>query len=162
MVNTFLFTLFASACLFPVDIVEKNAKIWYNLGIINKGSEYEWFIAPIDGTINFASGIPLFSTSIALKENNETILGVVFDYNQNDIYYAIKGKGSYCNDKKLRFSENSKLKDSIISFCLTSHYNSEHIKDVLNVEETGGTITNLKGNKRENIDTLLVRNGRQR
>lgn len=40
-------------------------------------SEYEWYIDPIDGTINFASGIPLFSTSIALKKNNETILGIV-------------------------------------------------------------------------------------
>ena len=36
-------------------------------------SDYEWFIDPIDGTINFAAGIPLFSTSIALKKKDETI-----------------------------------------------------------------------------------------
>lgn len=176
----------------------------------SKTSEYEWFIDPIDGTINFASGLPLFSTSIALKKNNETILGIVFDYSQNDIYYAIKGKGAFCNGKKLQVSNNDKLNNSIISFCLTSHYSNEHIKDVLNVEEklapkvrglrlivsgaielcwcasgkidgvlnvkpsvglssaagklfvaeAGGIITNLKGKERNNIDTLLVTNGK--
>ena len=54
-------------------------------GEISKKSEYEWLIDPIDGTINFAAGLPLFSTSIALKKNNETIFGIVFDYNQNDV-----------------------------------------------------------------------------
>lgn len=98
-------------------------------------NEYEWFIDPIDGTINFASGIPLFSTSIALKKNDETILGIVFDYSQSDVYYAIKGKGAFCNDKKLKVSNNEKLSNSIISFCLTSHYNNKHIQDVLYVEE---------------------------
>ena len=42
-------------------------------GEIQKNSEYEWMVDPIDGTINFAAGIPLFSTSIALNKNNETI-----------------------------------------------------------------------------------------
>ena len=172
-------------------------------------SEYEWFIDPIDGTINFAAGIPLFSTSIALKKNEEAILGIVFDYNQNDVYYALKGKGAFCNGEKLQVSNNDKLKDSIISFCLTSYYNDEYIKDVLYIEEklapkvrglrlivsgaielcwcasgkidgvlnvkpsvglssaagklfvkeAGGKITNLKGNNRDKIDTLLVTNG---
>lgn len=176
----------------------------------NNKSEYEWFIDPIDGTINFASGLPIYSTSIALKKNNETILGIVFDYSQNDIYYAIKEKGAFCNGNRLQVSNNNKLSDSIISFWLTSHYSDEHIKDVLNVEEklaskvrglrlivsgaielcwcasgkidgvvnvkpsiglssaagklfvaeAGGKITNLKGNTRDKIDTLLVTNGK--
>lgn len=179
-------------------------------GELSNNSEYEWFIDPIDGTINFASGIPLFSTSIALKKNDETIFGIVFDYNQNDVYYAIKGQGAFCNENKLNVSDNEKLSDGIISFCLTSHYSDKHIKDVLKVEEklaskvrglrlvvsgaielcwcasgkidgvlnvkpsigvssaagklfvqeAGGKITNLLGNKREKIDTMLVTNGK--
>lgn len=173
-------------------------------------SEYEWFIDPIDGTINFASGLPFFSTSIALKKNDDTVLGIVLDYNQNDTYYAIKGEGAFCNGKKLQVSNNYKLSDSILSFCLTSHYSDEHIKDVLKVEEklaskvrglrlivsgaielcwcaagkiegvlnvkpsiglssaagklfveeAGGMITNLRGETRNKIDTLLVTNGK--
>lgn len=100
-----------------------------------KESEYEWFIDPIDGTINFACGIPLFSTSIALKKNDEIILGIIFDYNQNEVYYALKGNGAYCNGKKISVSNNTQLKDSVISFCLTSHYNQNHIDDVLYAEK---------------------------
>ena len=98
-------------------------------------SEYEWFIDPIDGTINFASGLPFFSTSIALKKMDDTILGLVLDYSQKDVYYAIKGQGAFCNGKKLQVSNCDKLKNSILSFCLTSHYQEEHIKDVLKLEE---------------------------
>ena len=173
-----------------------------------KKSDYEWLIDPIDGTINFAAGIPLFTTSIALKKKNEIILGIILDYNQNNIYYALKGQGAFCNGQKIQVSNHDKLKDSIISFCLTSHYNDKYIKDVLYVEEklaakvrglrlivsqalelcwcasgkidglinvkpsigissaagkllvaeAGGKITNLKGNKQNKKDTLLVTN----
>ncbi len=101
----------------------------------NKNSEYEWLIDPIDGTINFASGIPLFATSVALRKNGETILGVIVDYSQNDVYYCIKGQGAFCNGIPINVSKTDKLNNSIISFCLTSHYNDKHIKEVLNVEE---------------------------
>ena len=104
-------------------------------GEISGDSEYVWYIDPIDGTINFAAGIPLFSTSIALKKNDETIFGLVIDYNQNDTYYSFKGEGAYCNEEKINVSNNNELSNSILSFCLTSHYNQEHIKEVLNVEE---------------------------
>lgn len=123
-------------------IVEK-IKEWFpehsiyseECGEIEKNSEYEWFIDPIDGTINFAAGIPLFSTSITLKKNDETVFGVVFDYHQNEVYYAIKDQGAFCNGNKLSVSNHEKLSDSIVSFCLTSHYNERFIKDVLRVEE---------------------------
>lgn len=179
-------------------------------GEIIGNSDYVWFIDPIDGTINFAAKLPLFSTSIALKKNEETIFGLVVDYSQNDVYYAFEGKGAYCNGERLEVSNNDKLNDSILSFCLTSHYNDEYIEKVLNVErklaskvrglrlvvsgalelcwcasgkidgvinvkpsiglssaagklfvkEAGGKITNLNGNERNKVDTLLVTNGK--
>ena len=160
-------------------------------GDFNKESEYEWLIDPIDGTINFASDIPLFATSVALRKNGDTILGIIVDYSQDDVYYCIKGQGAFCNGKSIRVSECDKLNNSIISFCLTSHYNEKHIKDVLDIEEklaskvrglrlivsaaielawcasgkllvqeAGGKVTNLQVNIRENIDTMLVTNGK--
>lgn len=104
-------------------------------GEIIGNSDYVWFIDPIDGTINYASNIPIFSTSVALKKNDRTIFGLVIDYNQKDVYYAFEGKGAYCNKEKLRVSNNDKLNNSILSFCLTSNYNDEQIRDVLKVEE---------------------------
>ena len=179
------------------------------IGEDNKQSEYQWLIDPIDGTINFASGIPLFATSIALRKEGDTIFGIIFDWNQDDVYYCLKGQGAFCNDKPIHVSKTNALKNSVISFCLTSHYNEEHIKKVLNVEEklaskvrglrlivtaaielawcasgkidgclnvkpsiglssaagkllvqeAGGMVTNLEGEKRKNIDTMLVTNG---
>lgn len=98
-------------------------------------SEFDWLIDPIDGTINFVSGIPLYGTSVALRKNKETILGVIFDWENNDIYYAIKGKGAFKNKEKLNVSKNHLLKDSIITFCLTSHYNETHTSQIINVIE---------------------------
>lgn len=105
------------------------------IGEIDKASEYEWLVDPIDGTINFASGIPLFATSVALRKNGDTILGIIVDYSQNDVYYCIKGKGAFCNGEHIYVSKTDKLNNSIISFCLTSHYNDKYIKEVLNIEE---------------------------
>lgn len=139
-------------------------------GAISGESEYVWFIDPIDGTINFAAGIPLFSTSVALKQNDETIFGLVIDYNQDDVYYAFKGQGA-CNNEKLKVSNNDTLNNSILSFCLTSHYNNEHINDVLEVERklaskvrglrlvVSGAIE-LCWCASGKIDTLLVTNGK--
>ena len=55
----------------------------------NRGeSPYEWLIDPIDGTVNFAAGIPMFGTTLALRKNKETIFGIIFDWPNNAIYYA--------------------------------------------------------------------------
>ena len=100
-----------------------------------KNSEYLWLVDPIDGTINFAAGIPLFATSIALKRNEEILLGIVFDWGANKVYYAIRGKGAFCDGEPIHVAENKMLKDSIVSFCLTSHYTEEEIERVLDVEK---------------------------
>ncbi len=96
-------------------------------------SEYEWLIDPIDGTINFAAGVPLYGTSVALRKNKETILGIMFDWENNDIYHAIKGKGAFKNKEKLQVSSRKNLNECVVSFCLTSHYEQKHIDEVLNI-----------------------------
>jgi myo-inositol-1(or 4)-monophosphatase len=75
-------------------------------------SEYLWVIDPIDGTTNFAHGLPIFGVSIGVQKNNETICGVVYDVMNNIIYSSEKGGGSFRNGQKLRVSTNSKLEES--------------------------------------------------
>lgn len=57
---------------------------------------------PIDGTKHFAAGIPLFVTSIALKEKNKTIFGLVIDPNSGDVYHAISGIGAFKNNQPIK------------------------------------------------------------
>lgn len=94
---------------------------------------YEWIIDPIDGTINFASGLPFYTTSICLKHNDDLLLGIVYDKSNDDCYYAIKNQGAYLNEKRIRVSENTDISNSILTFMLTSHYNENQTKEILDI-----------------------------
>lgn len=75
-----------------------------------KVSEYTWIIDPLDGTISFACGMPFFAVSIGLLKNNELILGVVYHPIKNDLYWAVKGKGAYLNNKRIHVNQRDNLK----------------------------------------------------
>jgi myo-inositol-1(or 4)-monophosphatase len=83
-------------------------------GQVKSGAEYLWVIDPLDGTTNFAHGLPVFSVSIALQKNKVTIGGVV--YVINDITYAAeKGSGAFANEQKIKVSTNSILRRSVLA-----------------------------------------------
>lgn len=94
---------------------------------------YEWVIDPIDGTINFAAGLPWFSTSICLKHNNELIIGIVYIHSTKELYSAIRGYGSFCNSTPIHVSTTKTLDQSILSFMLTSHYTEEQTDYILKI-----------------------------
>lgn len=77
-------------------------------------SRYTWVIDPLCGTIAYLRGIPNFGTSIALLDGKEIILGVIHDPSFNQTYYAIKGKGSFCNNQPIAVSSESDVGDSIV------------------------------------------------
>lgn len=77
-------------------------------------SEYLWVIDPIDGTTNFAHGLPLFSVSVALQKNGDTIAGAVYDVMSDKMYAAEKGNGAFCNSTKIHVGNNSDLKNSLL------------------------------------------------
>jgi myo-inositol-1(or 4)-monophosphatase len=93
--------------------------------------EFQWIIDPLDVTINYVSGLPFFSSSVALQEKGDTILGVIYDPIRNELYTSIKGQGSFLNRKAIRVSDNSDLGNSVLTFMLTSHYNKEEVTEVL-------------------------------
>ena len=74
-----------------------------------------WIIDPLDGTTNFLRQIPHFSTSIALIENGEVTLGVVYDTMLDVAYSAIRGGGAKANGKPIQVSETKELKEVIIA-----------------------------------------------
>lgn len=110
---------------------EESSKWKRESGLSNK---WEWIIDPLDGTINFVSGLPLFSTSIALQRNEKTLLGVIYNPISYELYTSITGQGSFLNGKKLRVSEKKhNLNDSVFSFMLTSHYDEKQVESVLQI-----------------------------
>ena len=75
----------------------------------NKSAEYLWVIDPLDGTTNFAHGLPIFSVSIGVQKNGDTIAGVIYDVNRDIIYSAEKRSGSFANGKRINANRNQKL-----------------------------------------------------
>ena len=69
-----------------------------------RDSNYKWIIDPIDGTINFAHGIPLCCVAIAIEKDKEIIMSAVYAPILNELYFAEKGKGATLNDKKISVS----------------------------------------------------------
>jgi myo-inositol-1(or 4)-monophosphatase len=81
-------------------------------GTHKASSEYLWVVDPIDGTTNFAHGLPIFGVSIGVQKNNETICGVVYDVMNNSIYSSEKGSGAFRDGQKLQVSSNGDLEKS--------------------------------------------------
>jgi len=92
-------------------------------GKINKGSEYTWVIDPIDGTLNFKHGLPLFAISIALLKNEKPIVSVIYAPALKEFFHAVKGKGAFLNGKRIHVSSTKKVSDglydgSVFNLCL--------------------------------------------
>jgi len=84
------------------------------IGEINNDDSFKWIIDPIDGTSNFLHGIPHFAISIGLEHDKEIICGIIYDPIKDEMFVAEKGNGAYVNNKRMRVSSRSKLKDCII------------------------------------------------
>ena len=84
------------------------------VGEINNDESFKWIIDPIDGTANFLHGIPHFAISIGLEHEGKIICGIVYDPIKDEMFVAEKGNGAYLNNKKIRVSSRSQLKDCII------------------------------------------------
>ena len=78
-------------------------------------SKYQWVIDPLDGTTNFAHGIPIFSVTMALFQNNSPILGVTYDPLRDEMFSAQSGHGATLNQRPIYVSTQANLEQAIIS-----------------------------------------------
>lgn len=77
------------------------------VGELIKVSDYQWIIDPIDGTVNFAHGIPLCCVSIGLMHEGNLILGAVYNPMMNELFLAERGKGATLNGEPIHVSTKS-------------------------------------------------------
>jgi len=75
----------------------------------------EWVIDPLDGTTNYLHRLPVFSISIALRENGNEIAGLVYEANKHECFYAWENGGAFCNDEKIQVSPNQSIAQSLIA-----------------------------------------------
>jgi len=78
-------------------------------------SEFIWIIDPLDGTTNFIHGFPFYCVSIALAVKGKIEQAVIYDPTRNDLYTATKGRGAFVNDRRLRVSKRTDLKQCLLA-----------------------------------------------
>jgi myo-inositol-1(or 4)-monophosphatase len=83
-------------------------------GLIKGTSEYKWVIDPLDGTVNFAHRIPIFCISIALAFRDTTVLGIILDPVNDELYSAVIGKGTQLNGEPIQVSAIGTMAESML------------------------------------------------
>jgi myo-inositol-1(or 4)-monophosphatase len=88
------------------------------IGEVKMDSSYKWIIDPIDGTVNFANGIPLCCVSIGVEKDGEMIMGAVYNPMMNEFFFAEKNAGAFLNDRSIRVSEQK----DVLHSCLVTGF----------------------------------------
>lgn len=105
-----------------MDVIKESYPDHYILseeaGEIKMDSEYKWIIDPIDGTVNFANGIPLCCVSIGLEKDGKMLMGAVYSPFLNEFFFAHKGYGATLNDKRIQVS----TKPNLMEACLVTGF----------------------------------------
>ena len=84
------------------------------IGEVKMDSSYKWIIDPIDGTVNFANGIPLCCVSIGVEKDGEMIMGAVYNPLMNEFFFAEKNAGAYLNEKQIHVSNQNQVLHSCL------------------------------------------------
>jgi myo-inositol-1(or 4)-monophosphatase len=107
---------------------------------------YHWFVDPIDGTVNFASKLPHFCTSIALAtRDRQPLLGVIYDPTRRELFTAVRDGGAHLNGQPLRVTQTCELIDAVITsgFPYDKHTNPDN-----NLREWAAFLVKIRGERR--------------
>lgn len=85
----------------------------------DQSADHQWVVDPLDGTVNFFYGIPHFCISIALRYQQEIIVGVIYDPIRDEMWTAQKGAAPDLNGRAFRVSDRTEVADAIVSVGLS-------------------------------------------
>jgi len=95
--------------------------------------EFYWVVDPLDGTSNFLRNIPISCVSIALMQNLTPILGVIYDFNHDDLYYGHQKSNAFLNEERINVSEYSEKNKStlVTGIPAKTHYSDAEFKEMI-------------------------------
>jgi histidinol-phosphatase len=121
-------------------------------GIKNKNAEFTWYLDPIDGTISFSHGIPLFGTIMALHQGDAPLVGVIDHPGLDLCYYAAKRLGAFCNGSPISILDIESTKELGKEIIATGDRNQfertntmDSYNDLLSKHELVRTLTDCFG-----------------
>lgn len=83
--------------------------------VANQSGDLQWIIDPLDGTTNFLFQLPVFSVSVALQQEGETVLGIVYEVNRQECFYAWQGGGAFLNGRPIGVSRRAPLEKTLLA-----------------------------------------------
>lgn len=130
-------------------------------GVIDKGSAYTWVIDPIDGTSNFANGIPTYGIMIGLLRDATPIAGGIALPFFDELYIAEKGMGAKCNNEIISVSKEHSLLNSLVAYGIDGHQENPQLT-ILETSMLGQIILNIRNLRSSNsaYDAAFVAKGK--
>ena len=125
-----------------------------------QAGEFLWLVDPLDGTVNYAHGYPVFCVSIALQREGTTLLGVTYDPVRDELFCVERGKGAYCNGRRLSVSGADSLRRSLLA---TGFFYARASIEDNNLAEFGCIMPQVQGVRRGGsaaLDMAYVAAGR--
>ena len=83
--------------------------------VAQEEGRFRWIIDPLDGTTNFLHQLPFFSVSVALQEEGQTVIGIVYEVNQKECFYAWKGGGAFLNGTPIKVSDTNSIQEALVA-----------------------------------------------
>ena len=104
------------------QIIEELSKLIPESGFIaeegtsdKQGERFNWVIDPLDGTTNYIQGIPVYAVSIGLLDEDELVLGVVYEVGRDECFYAWKDGGAFLNGEPIHVSERGDIQEALLA-----------------------------------------------
>jgi len=117
-------------------------------GALNQGSDYCWIADPIDGTINYAHGIPLWGVSVGLSHRGKVICGAIYLPVYDELYTAVAGGGAFLNGEPIRVGACANLSEAIVSHGDFNVGADDQERRELNAENFWGRMRTVAGVQR--------------
>lgn len=106
--------------------------------------EWRWVIDPLDGTTNFANGLPPFCVSIALERNKEAVLGVVYAPYLQECFYAVKGGGAWLNGSPIRCSDKTEISKAVVATGMPYDRNDNHDNNLAEISRMAFQVRGIR------------------
>ncbi len=130
-------------------------------GVVDKRSDKTWVIDPIDGTSNFAAGVPTYGILIGVLQNDIPVAGGASLPHFGEFYVAEKGKGAYCNGKHISVTREPHLSNTLVSYGIDSYPDQpRRLREEINV--LSDLIPNIRNLRISNsvFDVVMVATGK--
>lgn len=131
-------------------------------GVVDNGSEYTWVIDPIDGTSNFAAGVPTYGIMLGLLKGNQPYAGGFIVPPSKELYLAEKGKGTTLNGVRITVAKEQNLLNCLVAYGIDSRKDNPDItrSELKVLAEIILNIRNIRSSGSEPIDVGYVASGK--